>query len=89
MSAGNGKNCELKMEKKLLEEYLQGLYGMYDEFEQDYRTLHKRSKMHNSETIGEYYMRWKTKLREEIRKTEKELVCLAQNPIGALNSVMR
>jgi hypothetical protein len=58
------------IERSVTEEYLKGLYEAYDAFQADYRTLHKRSKMHNKETIGEYYLRWRNRMREEIRRIE-------------------
>ena len=54
----------------VLQEYLKALYEAYEVFQQDYKRLHKRSKMHNAETVGEYYQRWKNKMLAEIRKVE-------------------
>ena len=53
-----------------LQNYLEGLYEAYDAFQTDYKRLHKRSKMHNKETVGEYYLRWRDKMRAEIRRIE-------------------
>jgi len=59
---------------EVLQEYLKRLYEAYDAFQTDYKCLHKRSKMHNEETVSEYYMRWRDKMRAEIRRVELGLV---------------
>jgi hypothetical protein len=63
-----------------LQEYLKGLYEAYDAFQADYKTLHKRSKMHNKETISAYYLRWRDKMRAEIRSVEGLLLQLLPSP---------
>lgn len=57
-----------------IENYLKGLYEAYEAFQADYKQLHKRSKMHNKEAVSEYYLRWRDKMRAEIRKTEKKIM---------------
>jgi len=69
------------MEKiSVLHEYLQRLYEAYDAFQTDYKLLHKRSKMHNRETAAEYYLRWRDRMRAEIRSIETLLLNLLPSP---------
>lgn len=63
-----------------LQGYLKGLYEAYDAFQGDYKTLHKRSKMHNTEPVEAYYLRWRDKLRAEIRKVEMMIMQLLPSP---------
>jgi hypothetical protein len=65
---------------ELLQEYLQGLYEAYDAFQADYKTMHKRSKMHNTEPVSEYYLRWRDKMRTEIRRIELVLMKIHTKP---------
>jgi site-specific DNA-adenine methylase len=64
----------------ILQDYLKGLYEAYDVLQKDYRRLHKRSKMHEKETVGEYYLRWRDKMRKEIRHVENLLIQLLPSP---------
>ena len=57
-----------------LQNYLQGLYDAYDAFQTDYKRMHKRSRMHNSETVAEYYLRWRDSMRNEISRIEMILM---------------
>lgn len=57
-----------------LQEYLQGLYEAYEAFQTDYKRLHKRSKMHNHETVANYYLRWRDSMRHEISRIEMILM---------------
>lgn len=63
-----------------LQEYLKGLYEAYDAFQQDYKNMHKRSKMHNKESVSEYYMRWRDKMRKEIRSVELVFMKMHSRP---------
>jgi hypothetical protein len=65
---------------EFLEEYLKGLYEVYDAFQADYKNLHKRSNMHNKETVSEYYLRWRDKMRVEIRRIELVLMKMHTKP---------
>src|SRR5580698_5647477 len=73
---------EVKMNNKLndmkqleaLQEYLKGLYEAYEAFQTDYKRLHKRSKIHNKETVSEYYLRWRDSMRNEISRIEMILM---------------
>ena len=68
------------IETEVIEAYLKGLYEAYEIFREDYRGLHKRSKMHDKETIGDYYLRWKNKMLEEISRVE--IMVAKSNPSG-------
>ena len=76
-------NYELQMKSEKLDDmkqievlqgYLQSLYEAYDVFQTDYKRLHKRSKMHNYETVSEYYLRWRDSMRNEIQRIEMILI---------------
>jgi len=60
------------IETSVLEEYLKGLYEVYETLGTEYKNLHKRSRMHDMETAENYYRRWKAKLLTEIRRVERE-----------------
>jgi site-specific DNA-adenine methylase len=64
----------------VLQDYLKGLYEAYDAFQTDYKRLHKRSKMHNKESVAEYYLRWRDRMRAEIRRIENLLLKLLPSP---------
>ena len=75
------KNQTDDMEKvELLQEYLKGLYEAYDTFQADYKNMHKRSKMHNTEPVSEYYLRWRNSMRAEIRRIELILMKMHAKP---------
>lgn len=59
---------------EILQEYLSGLYEGYDAFQTEYKRLHRRSKMHDYETVAEYYLRWRDKMRNEISRIEMVLL---------------
>jgi len=59
---------------KALQNYLQGLYEAYDAFQTEYKRMHKRSRMHNRETVAEYYLRWRDSMRNEISRIEMILM---------------
>ncbi len=59
---------------EILQEYLQRLYEVYDEFQMEYRRCHKRSRYHNIEPIAEYYLRWRNKMQNEISRIEMILL---------------
>ncbi len=63
-----------------MQEYLQQLYETYDVFQTEYRHLHKRSKMHDTEPVAEYYLRWRDRMRAEIRRIETLLIKLLPYP---------
>ncbi len=63
-----------------LQEYLKALYEAYDQFQTDYKRLHKRSKMHNRETVAEYYLRWRDNMRNEISRIEMVLMKRTAKP---------
>jgi hypothetical protein len=63
-----------------IQEYLKGLYEAYDVFQEDYKNQHRRSKMHDIEPVAEYYLRWRNKMRIEIRSVEIALMKLLPSP---------
>ena len=63
-----------------LQNYLQNLYDGYEQFQEDYHNIHRRSRMHNKEHITEYYIRWRDKMRAEIRRVETLLITLLPSP---------
>jgi hypothetical protein len=69
----NNKPTDME-QLKALQEYLEGLYEAYDVFQTDYRNCHKRSRMHDTEPVAEYYLRWRDKMRIEIRRIEALLL---------------
>jgi hypothetical protein len=70
-----------------LQEYLTTLYDAYEAFQTDYKRLHKRSKMHNRETVAEYYLRWRDNMRNEISRIEMVLMKrMAETKLTVKNS---
>lgn len=63
----------------ILQTYLKALYDAYELFQAKYHSLHKRSTMHKKETVAEYYLRWRDKMRAEIRRVEGLLIKLLPN----------
>ncbi len=43
---------------EILQEYLMKLYELRDTFQTEYKSLHRRSTMHDTESIGDYYLRY-------------------------------
>ena len=69
------------MEKiEVLQEYLKRLYEAYDAFQEDYKNMHKRSKKHNQESVSEYYLRWRDKMRAEIKSVELVFMKIYSKP---------
>ena len=67
---------------EVLQEYLRGLYEAYDALQEDYKNMHKRSKMHNSESVSDYYLRWRDRMRIEIRRVEALIMKSIHLPAG-------
>jgi hypothetical protein len=60
-------------QQETLQEYLMKLYELRDTFQTEYKSLHRRSQMHDTESIGDYYLRWRDKMKKEISRVEKML----------------
>ncbi len=67
-------NTHTMKQLEALQEYLKTLYDAYETFQTEYKRLHKRSKMHNRETVSEYYLRWRDSMRNEISRIEMILM---------------
>ena len=67
-------NTHTMKQLEALQEYLKTLYDAYETFQTEYKRLHKRSKMHNRETVSEYYLRWRDSIRNEISRIEMILM---------------
>lgn len=72
---------------EILQDYLSSLYEIYDQFQANYQSCHKRSYNHNEESCEEYYLRWSDKMRTEIRRIEKEVAYKVRHKICIPNDI--
>lgn len=50
--------------------YLKFLYQTYDNFQLRYKSMYKLSDKNKEECISGYYLRWRNKIRTEIKRVE-------------------